>query len=111
MYRKIEKFGLSSLLISILLIPLVSFYTLPRLVNSINFKDKKLVELEGLVKDKYYLRRADDPYMRMLIDDLSIGTITTTFSPSMYNKIKVNSKIKIRGELSSICFCYWDVVK
>lgn len=108
-YRKIEKFGWGVFLIVIMIMPIFSFYTLPRMVNFFDITNSKEIVLEGTVKDKYYLKKADSPYVEIFPDDLSIGIIITTVSPLKFDKIIINRKIKIKGKISFIGFCFYGI--
>ena len=92
------------------IIPVSSFYTIPKIIDIFNpaIIKKEKTEFNAIVKRIYYVRRANDPLIILepINNDSLDKEITLTITKKQASILKEKSLIRVYGTHSLICFKY-----
>jgi len=90
-------------------VPVVSFYTLPKIIHTIDIGviDKNNISFKAVVERVTYTYRADPPYLYAKVLDLPImQKMKVQVEDRDFNILQSGNIITVHGSLSKICFNY-----
>jgi len=87
--------------------PVVSFYTIPKVIHTLNIIDSKDIGFKAVVERVAYTYRADPPYLYAKVHDLPLMTkMKVQVEDRDYNILHKGDDIIVYGTISMLCFRY-----
>ncbi len=108
-YKNAHKYGVLTFFTMMGLLPLLMFFVLPQAFHKLHIVSTKDIYTKGIVYEKYYIRKADNPYVVIKTNLAEHTKVKKTIRPYKYNQLKLYQQVKVIGTLSRFGFDFKDI--